>query len=82
MLMSARSYQAVIDRLEGEWAVLLVEGEGVRLNVPRQLLPAEWREGDWLRLTLTREENTTQEHHTRVRELMEDLQPREGDFEV
>ena len=42
--------KAVIDRFEEQWAVLLV-GEGSRqLVVPRQSLPAEAAEGQWLRV--------------------------------
>ncbi len=38
-----------IDRLEGDWAVL-VDQQGNTSTVPRQLLPAEAKEGDMLRL--------------------------------
>lgn len=38
--------KAVVDRFEGEWAVLLVKGQVV--NVPKDLLPAGAKEGDHL----------------------------------
>ena len=44
--------QAVIDRFEGEWAVLLVGEEERRLNVPRKNLPRGAREGQWLQVEL------------------------------
>ncbi|GAB6158248.1 hypothetical protein JCM39194_14480 [Desulfotomaculum varum] len=37
--------KAVIDRFEGGWAVLEVEGK-IMWNVPRQFLPPEAGEGD------------------------------------
>ena len=41
--------KAVIDRFEGNLAVLLV-GEGeTKLDVPRASLPKKAKEGDWLR---------------------------------
>jgi hypothetical protein len=38
--------KAVVDRFEGEWAVLIVEGQP--LNVLRDALPENLREGDCL----------------------------------
>ncbi len=46
-----KQLRAYIDRLEGETAVLLVEGE--TLELPRRLLPAGAGEGDWLKAELT-----------------------------
>ena len=39
--------KAVIDRFEGDRAVLLLGDEGQPLNVPRQVLPGKAREGSW-----------------------------------
>jgi hypothetical protein len=44
--------KAVIDRFEGDFAVLIVgEGED-RLNIPRASLPTGVKEGQWLQLEL------------------------------
>ncbi|MFP3895504.1 MAG: NBR1-Ig-like domain-containing protein [Anaerolineales bacterium] len=43
---------AVIDRFEEEWAVLLVGEQERRVNVPRDELPSGAREGHWLRVEL------------------------------
>lgn len=42
--------QAVIDRFEGDKAVLMVGEERDELVVPRALLPGAVKEGDWLQL--------------------------------
>lgn len=44
--------QAVIDRFEDGWAVLLVGEDERRLNVPRKQLPRGVREGTWLQVEL------------------------------
>lgn len=44
--------EAVIDRFEGAYAVLLVGPTQRPLDVPRQQLPDTARAGDWLRITL------------------------------
>ncbi len=40
--------KAVLDRFEGEMAVLLCGDEEVRVDVPKKLLPGEAKEGSWL----------------------------------
>ena len=45
--------QAVIDRFEGETAVLLIGTAQRPLDVPRSQLPSEAREGQWLRVELS-----------------------------
>ena len=44
--------KAVIDRFEGDLAVLILGKEDQRLNVPRNLLPPKAKAGDWLQLDL------------------------------
>ncbi len=47
--------KAVIDRFEGKYAVLLL-GEGERkLNVLRNLLPKQAKEGSWLQVEVENE---------------------------
>jgi len=44
----------VIDRIEdGRIAVIFLEDDLKRYDLPVSLLPAEAREGDWLRLTIS-----------------------------
>ena len=44
--------KAVIDRFEGEYAILIIGDDEQRLNVPRKLLPSNAREGHWLQLDI------------------------------
>jgi hypothetical protein len=44
--------KAVIDRFEGDWAVLLLGDTSRVVNVPRVSVPENAMEGDWLRVEL------------------------------
>ena len=44
--------KAVIDRFEGDLAVLILGKEDQRLNLPRKLLPPNAKEGSWLQLDI------------------------------
>ena len=73
--------QAVIDRFEGEWAVLLVGEEERRLNVPRKNLPRGAQEGHWLQvelegdqlLSVSIDREATEQARQRVMEKLERL---------
>ena len=40
----------VVDRIEGEWAVVLLQGEGKSVNIRLADLPPGVKEGDYLRI--------------------------------
>jgi hypothetical protein len=66
--------KAVIDRFEGELAVLLLGDKGeFRLNFPLSLLPAGCREGDILNISIERDPEATGQTKERVTDLMEKL---------
>ena len=66
--------KAVIDRFEGELAVLLLGDKGeFRLNFPLSLLPAGCKEGDILNLSIERDLAATEQTKERVTDLMEKL---------
>ena len=44
--------KVVVDRFEGEFAVLVVGEDEQRLNVPRKLLPEQSKEGSWLQVEI------------------------------
>ena len=44
--------KAVIDRFEGDYAILIVGEEEQRMNVPRRSLPKQSREGLWLQVEI------------------------------
>ncbi len=66
--------KAVIDRVEGELAVLLLGDKGeVRLNLPLSQLPEGCREGDVLKLSFERDQAATGQAKERVSDRMEKL---------
>ena len=60
-----------LDRFEGEMAVLTFEGKTVSL--PRALLPADAREGEVLRLSLSRDPEATRRAREQVGKLRSKL---------
>jgi hypothetical protein len=44
--------KAVIDRFEGDLAVLILEGSQERVSVPRRSLPKKSKEGSWLQVEM------------------------------
>ncbi|MCX6056551.1 MAG: DUF3006 domain-containing protein [Chloroflexi bacterium] len=44
--------KAVIDRFEGDYAILVIGEEERQINVLRSLLPKEAKEGHWLSLDI------------------------------
>ncbi len=43
--------KAVIDRFEGDHAIVLFGDEETKVDIPRQLLPLGVKEGDWLNVS-------------------------------
>jgi hypothetical protein len=76
---------AVVDRLEGTQAVLLVEPDQRVIDVPRAHLPSDTRAGDWLQLeivggvvvAMTQDEVATEAARTRIQDKLARL--RRGD---
>lgn len=69
--------RAVIDRFEGDLAVVLVGEEEYRLDVPRRFLPRGAREGDVLVLRWEIDRRETEARREKVRSLIEELRHRE-----
>ena len=66
--------KAVIDRVEGELAVLLLGDKGeFRLNFPLSFLPAGCKEGDILNISIERDPEATEHTKERVSNLMDKL---------
>ena len=62
---------AVIDRIEGKLAVLLMES--TKVNMPLILLPEGCKEGDVIEITISRNENATSSAKDRSKSLIEKL---------
>jgi hypothetical protein len=66
--------KAVIDRIEGDLAVVLLGENGkFKLNIPITFLPADCKEGDVLKITIERDMAATEQTKERVSSLMEKL---------
>lgn len=61
----------IIDRLEGEWAV--IEGEEKTFNLPRRLLPEGAGEGDVIQITVEIDQVTTRSRVKKVKRLVEEV---------
>jgi hypothetical protein len=61
----------IIDRFEGEWAV--VEWDGTVFNVPRAMLPRDAREGDVLGVSITSDAGATEARRQRSKRLEDEL---------
>jgi len=65
--------KAVIDRIEGNLAVLLVGDKETPLNVPLFLLPEKVKEGTWLHLEFSVDDQLTNDFLERNKRLLERL---------
>ena len=70
--------RAVVDRIEGKMAVLLVGDEGYRVVLPRSFLPDDAEEGVVLKFLIEVDAAATEEAKRRVRDLIDRLSRGEG----
>jgi hypothetical protein len=72
--------KAVIDRIEGKLAVLLMGGDGsIKVNMPLILLPKGCKEGDVLDIAIVKNKKATEEAKDRSRNLIEKLKKKGKD---
>ncbi len=64
---------AVVDRFEGDKAVLLLADETKQVVFPRVCLPSETKEGDYLTVTIEIDEERTREAKAEAESLLADL---------
>jgi hypothetical protein len=73
-MKSASSARVIIDRIEGDLAVLvLYEDDGVKFNFPVRLLPDGAREGDHLLMTLAEDNASRESEKKRIGNLLDEL---------
>lgn len=65
--------RAVVDRFEGEYAVLLIEEDKIKVDFPRKLLPDGTREGSWLTVNLKLDRERTKKQEEKIAELLNKL---------
>lgn len=61
----------IVDRFEGDWAV--IEYEGTTFNLPRSLLSLEVKEGDVFTLNISINQMATKERRQKGEEMMKDF---------
>jgi hypothetical protein len=73
-MKSASPARVIIDRIEGDLAVLvLYEDDGVKFNMPLRLLPEGAREGDHLLLTFAQDNASRESEKKRIGNLLDEL---------
>ena len=73
-MKSASPARVVIDRIEGDLAVLvLYEDDRLRINFPLRLLPEGAREGDHLLMTFAEDSASRESEKKRIGNLLEEL---------
>ncbi|HPQ11611.1 MAG TPA: DUF3006 domain-containing protein [Bacillota bacterium] len=65
--------KAVIDRFEGDFAVVLFGDEEIKLNIPRKLLPKGSREGSWLKVTFELDPEGEKKQREKIEDLLKKL---------
>jgi hypothetical protein len=73
-MKSDAAIKLVIDRIEGDLAVLVLsDNDQIRFNLPVTLLPKAISEGDHLQMTLSKDEQSTEAQRNRVDDLLKKL---------
>lgn len=73
-MKSGGSTKVVVDRIEGDLAVLvLYEDDRVKFNLPLHYLPEDVREGDHLQMGFAQDEESRESERKRVGDLLKDL---------
>jgi len=57
--------KSIIDRFEGDYAILLVGDNEIQLDVPKDLLPDDAKEGDWLNIKFELDRDETERRRER-----------------
>ncbi len=65
--------KAVIDRFEGGFAVVLCGDKEIKMDVPRELLPENAKEGDWMNISFEIDPAETDRRRERVQGLLDKL---------
>lgn len=71
--MKGLGTKAVVDRFEGEYAVVFLGDEEYQIDIPRRFLPPGTMEGDVLRLQWSIDPEETKRRRRRVKGLIDEL---------
>ena len=65
--------KAVIDRFEGDFAVMLFGNKEIKAEIPRQLLPEGAKEGSWINVSFDLDLEGTKKQEEKIQGLLEKL---------
>jgi len=65
--------KAVVDRFEGEYAILLFGDDEVKVDFPKKFLPEGTREGSWLKVVFELDQEGTKKQKEKIAGLIEKL---------
>lgn len=65
--------KAVIDRFEGDFAVVLFGDEEIKVDIPNKLLPKGAKEGSWLNIIFELDPDATKKQQEKIQGLLEKL---------
>ncbi len=65
--------KAVIDRFEGDMAIVLFGNEEIKVDIPKELLPEGVKEGSWLNVNLDLDIEETTAREDRIKAKLEKL---------
>lgn len=65
--------KAVIDRFEGEYAVVLFGDEEIKVDIPKKLLPSDAKEGTWLNVSFEVDISGTKKQEEKIQNLLDKL---------
>ena len=65
--------KAVIGRFEGDYAVVLIGDEEIKVDVPKQLLQKEKKEGSWLKFSFELDVVGKEQQKEQISKLLDNL---------
>jgi hypothetical protein len=65
--------KAVIDRFEGDYAVVLFGDDEIKVDLPSKLLPEGSKEGSWLQVDFTLDPEGENEQREKISNLIDKL---------
>ncbi|MCW3490224.1 DUF3006 domain-containing protein [Dethiobacter alkaliphilus] len=68
--------KAVIDRFEGDYAVVLFGDNEIQVDIPMLLLPEGVEEGNWLKVSFELDQEGTKKQKEKIKEMLDKLSGR------
>lgn len=65
--------KAVIDRFEGDYAVVLFGNEETKVDIPKKLLPEGAKEGSWLKVSFELDLEGSEKQKEKIQSLLDKL---------